>query len=182
MRRLTWSGTRCRSPALAMLERRRHTAMFTPQIPSTAFEAGPERPRAPGVLARRGRAPGRDPAGGFRCVGGRATSVLGSLHACWGWRRRPATELLALAEAHIDRSHDLYQFTSEINRSYSPEDKLRLLEELWRVAHADERRCTNTRNISSAGSRTCSTFAFRIHRGQAAQPAPGQSRHTGPLI
>ena len=53
----------------------------------------------------------------------------------------PATcdELLEVAERHIDSSHDLYQFTSAINRTYSPEDKQRLLEELWRVAHADER-------------------------------------------
>lgn len=48
-------------------------------------------------------------------------------------------ELLRVAEQEIDRSHDLYQFTSAINRSYSPEDKQRLLEEMWRVAHADER-------------------------------------------
>jgi uncharacterized tellurite resistance protein B-like protein len=49
-------------------------------------------------------------------------------------------ETLALveeAERQIDRSHDLYQFTSQINRTYSEADKLRLLEALWRVADAD---------------------------------------------
>lgn len=66
-------------------------------------------------------------------------TVLASLERILGLPSEACTELLALAEARIDRSHDLYQFTSEINRSYSPEEKLRLLEELWRVAHADAR-------------------------------------------
>jgi uncharacterized tellurite resistance protein B-like protein len=65
--------------------------------------------------------------------------VLGSLQRLLELDPAVCEELLELAEAHIDRSHDLYQFTSAINRSYSPEDKQRLLEELWRVAHADER-------------------------------------------
>jgi uncharacterized tellurite resistance protein B-like protein len=47
-------------------------------------------------------------------------------------------ELLGRAEKRIDQSHDLYQFTSEINRSYDAAEKLRLVEHLWRVAHADD--------------------------------------------
>jgi len=65
--------------------------------------------------------------------------VLGSLQRLLELDAAACEELLELAEVHIDRSHDLYQFTSAINRAYSPEDKQRLLEELWRVAHADER-------------------------------------------
>jgi uncharacterized tellurite resistance protein B-like protein len=65
--------------------------------------------------------------------------VLASLQRLLDLDAAACEELLELAEAHIDRSHDLYQFTSAINRAYSPEDKQRLLEELWRVAHADER-------------------------------------------
>jgi uncharacterized tellurite resistance protein B-like protein len=45
--------------------------------------------------------------------------------------------LVAEAERHIDQSHDLYQFTSQVNRVYSDADKVRLLEALWRVANAD---------------------------------------------
>ena len=45
--------------------------------------------------------------------------------------------LVAEAERHIDRSHDLYQFTSQVNRVYSEPEKLRLLEALWRVAWSD---------------------------------------------
>jgi uncharacterized tellurite resistance protein B-like protein len=45
--------------------------------------------------------------------------------------------LVEEAERQIDRSHDLYQFTSQINRTYTEADKVRLLEALWRVADAD---------------------------------------------
>lgn len=46
--------------------------------------------------------------------------------------------LLELAERHIDQSHDLFQFTSMINRSFSADEKQRLIEHLWRVARSDE--------------------------------------------
>jgi uncharacterized tellurite resistance protein B-like protein len=64
--------------------------------------------------------------------------VLGSLARLLELDAAACDELLALAEQHIDHSHDLYQFTSVINRTWSPQSKQRLLEELWRVAHADE--------------------------------------------
>jgi uncharacterized tellurite resistance protein B-like protein len=47
-------------------------------------------------------------------------------------------ELVTEAERQIDRSHDLYQFTSQINRVDDDAGKVRLLEALWRVARADE--------------------------------------------
>jgi uncharacterized tellurite resistance protein B-like protein len=64
--------------------------------------------------------------------------LLESLQRLLGLEEQACEELFALAEQHIDQSHDLYQFTSEINRSWAPDQKLRLLEELWRVAQADE--------------------------------------------
>jgi uncharacterized tellurite resistance protein B-like protein len=48
-----------------------------------------------------------------------------------------AGQLLALAEAETAQSHDLFQFTSRINATFQPEQKARLLEELWRAAYAD---------------------------------------------
>jgi uncharacterized tellurite resistance protein B-like protein len=45
--------------------------------------------------------------------------------------------LVEEAERQIDRSHDLYQFTSQVNRAYGDAEKLRLLDALWRVARAD---------------------------------------------
>ena len=46
--------------------------------------------------------------------------------------------LLAEAEESVDRAHDLHQFTSQLNESLSHREKLALMEQLWRVAHADE--------------------------------------------
>ena len=46
-------------------------------------------------------------------------------------------ELLELAERRVDASHDLYQFTSQVNRACNEAEKLRLVEQLWRVASAD---------------------------------------------
>lgn len=46
-------------------------------------------------------------------------------------------QLLALAEHEAEQAHDLYQFTSRINRHYAPEQKQRLIEQLWRVARSD---------------------------------------------
>jgi uncharacterized tellurite resistance protein B-like protein len=46
-------------------------------------------------------------------------------------------ELLELAEHEAEKAHDLFQFTSRINRHYSAEQKQRLIEQLWRVARAD---------------------------------------------
>ncbi len=56
---------------------------------------------------------------------------------CSGSGQRQTQALVEEAERHIDKSHDLYQFTSQINRTYSEAEKVRLLEALWRVADAD---------------------------------------------
>ncbi len=64
-------------------------------------------------------------------------AVLGSVQAKFGLNDAEARELLALAEAQSREAHDIYQFTSQIDASFSPEQKVRLIEELWRAAYAD---------------------------------------------
>lgn len=64
--------------------------------------------------------------------------VLASIRHLLGLEQDACEALLERAEASIDEAHDLYQFTSEINRSWSAEDKLRLVEQLWHVAQADD--------------------------------------------
>lgn len=46
-------------------------------------------------------------------------------------------ELLRLAEVEAKDATDYYQFTSLINRGFTPEQKVRVIEHLWRVAYAD---------------------------------------------
>lgn len=48
-----------------------------------------------------------------------------------------AREITALAEEEAQAATDLYQFTSQINRAFSPAQKVKLIEEMWRVAYAD---------------------------------------------
>ncbi|HET7203747.1 MAG TPA: TerB family tellurite resistance protein [Steroidobacteraceae bacterium] len=64
--------------------------------------------------------------------------VLESVSRLLGLDADASAALVREAEQRIDRSHDLYQFTSQINREYSEADKLRLLEWLWRIARSDE--------------------------------------------
>ena len=47
-------------------------------------------------------------------------------------------ELLELAEEERSESTDYYQFTSLINANYTPEQKVSLVEFLWRIAYANE--------------------------------------------
>lgn len=63
--------------------------------------------------------------------------VMASVSALLGLAPEETQALVAEAERHIDQSHDLYQFTSQINRTFSEAEKVRLLEALWRVADAD---------------------------------------------
>ena len=64
--------------------------------------------------------------------------VLASIREVLKLGEEEAEQLLSLAEEEIDKSHDLYQFTSKVNRAFSAEQKQRLVEQLWRVAQADE--------------------------------------------
>lgn len=63
--------------------------------------------------------------------------VLASLRDTLGLGDAEGEALFDLAEQRVDRAHDLHQFTSELNRALSHEEKLRLVEHLWRVAQSD---------------------------------------------
>ena len=65
-------------------------------------------------------------------------AVMASAGRKFGLDEASARALVELAEAEAKEAHDLYQFTSLINASFSPEQKVRLVEELWRVAWADD--------------------------------------------
>jgi uncharacterized tellurite resistance protein B-like protein len=63
--------------------------------------------------------------------------VMVSVSALLGLGSEDTRALVEKAERHIDKSHDLFQFTSQINRTFSEAEKVRLVEALWRVANAD---------------------------------------------
>lgn len=64
-------------------------------------------------------------------------AVLGSVQRKFGLSPLEAQELLGLAESESREAHDIYQFTSKIDATFSPERKVRLIEELWRAAYSD---------------------------------------------
>ena len=64
-------------------------------------------------------------------------AVLGSVQRKFDLSPAQAQELLALAEAESRDAVDIYQFTSQIDATFTPERKVRLIEELWRAAYSD---------------------------------------------
>lgn len=48
-----------------------------------------------------------------------------------------AASLIALAEQQRKQATDYFQFTSLINKEYSPEQKINLIESLWKIAFVD---------------------------------------------
>src|SRR5688572_27101391 len=65
-------------------------------------------------------------------------ALMGAVRRKFGIGQDAAQELIALAEAEAREAHDYWQFTSRINASFPAERKLRLLEELWQLAWADD--------------------------------------------
>lgn len=64
-------------------------------------------------------------------------AIVAALQGHFGLNAREHESLLALAEQEASEANDYYQFTSLINRSCTREEKLRIVENLWRVAMAD---------------------------------------------
>jgi len=52
--------------------------------------------------------------------------------------REEARSIVTLAEKEVDHSTSLYDFTSLINQNLSRNDKVKIIELLWKVAFADE--------------------------------------------
>lgn len=64
-------------------------------------------------------------------------AVAAALRGHFGLEAAEYETLLALAEAEAREANDYFQFTSLINRHCGREEKLRMVENLWRVAMAD---------------------------------------------
>lgn len=48
-------------------------------------------------------------------------------------------ELMQLAEQRVKYSVSLFEFSGEINKSFSQDEKLELIESLWRLIYKDEK-------------------------------------------
>ncbi len=63
--------------------------------------------------------------------------VLASIAEKFELDAKEAAELMALAEEEAREATDFHQFTSQINLTFSPAQKVKLIDHLWRVAYAD---------------------------------------------
>ena len=61
------------------------------------------------------------------------------LGAAYGLDAESAQALVAGAERSVEESVSLYEFTRRLNDEATPEDKVEIIEMLWRVAFADGR-------------------------------------------
>jgi uncharacterized tellurite resistance protein B-like protein len=68
---------------------------------------------------------------------GERAAVIAALRAKFSLPDDDAAKLVALAEQEARESVGFYQFTSLINRSFTAEQKARVVELMWQVAYAD---------------------------------------------
>jgi len=64
--------------------------------------------------------------------------IRAALYQHFGLDRQEIDSILSLAEQEAEESHDYYQFTSLINNNFSQEQKIEVIESLWRIAYADK--------------------------------------------
>lgn len=74
-------------------------------------------------------------------------AVLRAVRTKFGLREDEAEALVRLAEAEAQEATDYYQFTSLINRHFSPEQKVRAVEMMWQVAYADAELSANEQHV-----------------------------------
>ena len=64
-------------------------------------------------------------------------TILSILREKYGLSQEHADALVAEAEKELQESVDLWQFAKLINENYSIEDKIELIEILWRIVYVD---------------------------------------------
>jgi len=65
------------------------------------------------------------------------TSILDILKDTYGLDREHADALVATADRELEESVDLWQFARRINENYAIEEKLKVIELMWRVVYVD---------------------------------------------
>jgi uncharacterized tellurite resistance protein B-like protein len=63
--------------------------------------------------------------------------ILSMLQREYGVSKRHAVELAEAANRELQGSIDVWQFTNQINENYSDEEKVRVVELLWKLVYAD---------------------------------------------
>jgi uncharacterized tellurite resistance protein B-like protein len=64
-------------------------------------------------------------------------AVAEAVREKFGLNSAEADQLIALAEAQVRQASGYFEFTSLVNRHFSAEQKLKVVELMWRIAYAD---------------------------------------------
>jgi uncharacterized tellurite resistance protein B-like protein len=64
-------------------------------------------------------------------------TILSIVQDRYGLSREHADALVAEADKELDKSVDLWQFARLINENYSPDEKIEIIELLWRMVFVD---------------------------------------------
>jgi uncharacterized tellurite resistance protein B-like protein len=64
-------------------------------------------------------------------------TILSILNEKYGLSQEHADALIAEAEKQLEESVDLWQFARLINENYSNEEKMEIIETLWRIVYVD---------------------------------------------
>jgi uncharacterized tellurite resistance protein B-like protein len=64
-------------------------------------------------------------------------TILSILKEKYGLPHDHADALIAEAEKELEKSVDLWQFAKRINANYSNEEKIEIIETLWRIVYVD---------------------------------------------
>lgn len=72
-----------------------------------------------------------------RCGPAERLAVVRSLRETFALAEQDTRDLVALAEEASRTANDFFQFTSVINDSFDQDEKVRMVQALWRVAYAD---------------------------------------------
>jgi len=76
-------------------------------------------------------------------------AVLQAVGERFGLSLVEAATLAELAEQEAQRATDYYQFTSLINSQFSPQQKVQVIEMMWRAAYADGRLSAHEQHVLS---------------------------------
>jgi len=82
-----------------------------------------------------------------RFVEAERAAVLGAVRAKFGLSPDEAESLIHLAEEEVRQATDFFQFTSLINRHFTIEQKIRVVELMWTVAWADDDLSAHERHL-----------------------------------
>ena len=65
------------------------------------------------------------------------SQIIQTLEDVYGLSEEAVAELIRVTSEKLKDSIDLWHFTNLINRNYSVEEKIRVIEMVWRLAYAD---------------------------------------------